>query len=97
MKADARKTGGGPAPSSLTEAEELALNQNIGRPEAEGIPGGSSSSDSTPQDTSAFIKCIRPIDIFFKPIHTNIYLSFMSFFSFVPTDSDCAAQKDNCL
>ncbi|KAK0154472.1 hypothetical protein N1851_003428 [Merluccius polli] len=49
-KADARKTGGGPAPPPLTEAEELALSHNIGRPVAEGIPGGSSSSESTPQD-----------------------------------------------
>ncbi|KAK0144678.1 hypothetical protein N1851_017021 [Merluccius polli] len=48
-KADARKTGGGPAPPPLTEAEELALSQYIGRPVAEGIPGGSSSSESTPQ------------------------------------------------
>ncbi|KAK0154266.1 hypothetical protein N1851_003655 [Merluccius polli] len=48
--ADARKTGGGPAPPPLTEAEELALSQYIGRPVAEGIPGGSSSSESTPQD-----------------------------------------------
>ncbi|XP_067451980.1 uncharacterized protein [Thunnus thynnus] len=55
-KADARKTGGGPAPPPLTEAEELALSQNVGRPVAEGIPGGSSSSEPTPQDTSAFIK-----------------------------------------
>ncbi|KAK0149797.1 hypothetical protein N1851_009452 [Merluccius polli] len=44
-KADARKTGGGPAPPPLTEAEELALSQYIGRPVAEGIPGGSSSSE----------------------------------------------------
>ncbi|KAK0147656.1 hypothetical protein N1851_012870 [Merluccius polli] len=49
-KADARKMGGGPAPPPLTEAEELALSQNIGRPVAEGIPGGRSSSESTPQD-----------------------------------------------
>ncbi|XP_075327303.1 uncharacterized protein LOC142384881 [Odontesthes bonariensis] len=55
-KADARKTGGGPAPPPLTEAEELALSQNFGRPVAEGIPGGSSSSESTPQDTRTFIK-----------------------------------------
>ncbi|XP_067444724.1 nuclear apoptosis-inducing factor 1-like [Thunnus thynnus] len=47
-KADARKTGGGPAPPPLTEAEELALSQNVGRPVAEGIPGGSSSSEPTP-------------------------------------------------
>ncbi|KAK0142393.1 hypothetical protein N1851_019837 [Merluccius polli] len=52
-KADAHKMGGGPAPPPLTEAEELALSQNIGRPVAEGIPGGSSSSDSTPQDTNS--------------------------------------------
>ncbi|XP_070832595.1 uncharacterized protein [Chaetodon trifascialis] len=55
-KADARKTGGGPAPPSLTEAEELALSHNLGMPVAEGIPGGSSSSELAPQDTSAFIK-----------------------------------------
>ncbi|XP_034566581.1 uncharacterized protein LOC117831812 isoform X2 [Notolabrus celidotus] len=54
-KADARKTGGGPAPPPLTEAEALALIQNCGRPATEGIPGGSSSSEPTPQDTSAFI------------------------------------------
>ena len=54
---------------------------------AEGIPGGSLSSESTPQDTSAFIKHNRPIDILFKPIQTNIYV-FYVFFSFVPTDSD---------
>ncbi|KAK0155391.1 hypothetical protein N1851_002189 [Merluccius polli] len=38
------------APPPLTEAEERALSQNIGRPVAEGIPGGSSCSESTPQD-----------------------------------------------
>ncbi|XP_034548313.1 uncharacterized protein LOC117819178 [Notolabrus celidotus] len=54
-KADARKTGGGRAPPPLTEAEALALRQNFGRPATEGIPGGSSSSEPTPQDTSAFI------------------------------------------
>ena len=53
--------GGGPAPPPLTEAEELALSKNIGRPVAEAIPGGSSSSESTPQATSVFIKCNRPI------------------------------------
>ncbi|XP_028456304.1 uncharacterized protein LOC114570260 [Perca flavescens] len=56
-KAEARRTGGGPAPPPLTEAEELALSQNAGRPVAEGIPGGSSSSKpATSQDTSAFIR-----------------------------------------
>ncbi|KAK0133455.1 hypothetical protein N1851_031051 [Merluccius polli] len=53
-KAEARKTGGGPPPPPpppLTEAEELALSQNRGRPVAEGIPGGSSSESVTPQDT----------------------------------------------
>ncbi|XP_034546198.1 beta-1,3-galactosyltransferase 2-like [Notolabrus celidotus] len=54
-KADARKTGGGRAPPPLMEAEALALRQNFGRPATEGIPGGSSSSEPTPQDTSAFI------------------------------------------
>ncbi|KAK0152191.1 hypothetical protein N1851_006423 [Merluccius polli] len=53
-KAEARKTGGGPPPPPLTEAEELALSQNRGRPAAEGIPGGSSSEPVTPQDTSAY-------------------------------------------
>ncbi|KAK0139240.1 hypothetical protein N1851_024171 [Merluccius polli] len=52
-KADSRKTGGGPAPPPLTVAEELALSHNTGRPVAEGIPGGSSSSECTPQDTMA--------------------------------------------
>ncbi|KAK0155341.1 hypothetical protein N1851_002298 [Merluccius polli] len=50
-KAEARKTGGGPPPPRLTEAEELALSQNRGRPVAEGIPGGRSSESVTPQDT----------------------------------------------
>ncbi|XP_034561235.1 uncharacterized protein LOC117828305 [Notolabrus celidotus] len=54
-KADARKTGGGRAPPPLTEAEALALSQNFGRTATEGILGGSSSSEPTPQDTSAFI------------------------------------------
>ncbi|KAK0134513.1 hypothetical protein N1851_029875 [Merluccius polli] len=48
--ATTHKTGGGPAAPPLTEAEELALSHNTGRPVAEGIPGGSSSSESTPQD-----------------------------------------------
>jgi len=80
-KADAHKTGVGPAPPPLTEAEELALNQNIGRPVAEGIPEGAHPLSPPPKTPpSAFIKCNRPIDIFFKPIHTNVYLSFISFF-----------------
>ncbi|KAF1380253.1 hypothetical protein PFLUV_G00184910 [Perca fluviatilis] len=50
-KAEARRTGGGPAPPPLIEAEELAWSRNEGRPVAEGIPGGSSSSEpATSQD-----------------------------------------------
>eukprot|EP00064_Thunnus_orientalis_P013600 superscaffoldBa00002245_g13639 len=52
-KADTCKTGCGPALPPLTEAEELALSQNLGRPVAEGIPGESSSSEPTPQDTNS--------------------------------------------
>lgn len=55
-KAEARKTGGGPPPAALTEAEEMALSQQSMRPVAEGIPGGSSSDPPTPQDRSAFIR-----------------------------------------
>ena len=56
-KAEARKTGGGPPPPPpLTEAEEMALSQNSGRPIAEGISGGSSPDPPTPQDTGAYIK-----------------------------------------
>ncbi|KAK0143161.1 hypothetical protein N1851_018712 [Merluccius polli] len=33
-KAEARKTGGGPSQPPLTEAEELAISQNRGRPVA---------------------------------------------------------------
>ncbi|XP_078807461.1 uncharacterized protein LOC111947835 [Oryzias latipes] len=55
-KAEACKTRGGPAPPPLTNAEEMALSLNSGRPVAEGIPAGSSSEPVTPQDTSAFIK-----------------------------------------
>ena len=48
-EADARKAGGGPAaPPPL--GGRGALSQYTGRPVAEGIPGGSSSSESTPQD-----------------------------------------------
>ena len=55
-KAEACKTGGGPPPPPLTEAEEMALSQNTGRPIAEGISGGSSSDPATPQDTGAYIR-----------------------------------------
>ncbi|RXN31045.1 zinc-binding A33-like protein [Labeo rohita] len=55
-KAEAHKTGGGPAPPPLTNAEEMALSLNTGRPVAEGIPAGCSSEPVTPQDTSAYIK-----------------------------------------
>ena len=70
------------------EAEELGLSQNIGRPVAEGIPGGGSSSESTPKTQ---VPCNRPIDFFFKPIHS------FSLFFFFPNRFDGAAQKDNCL
>ena len=55
-KAKARKAGGGPPPPTLTEAEEMALSHNSGRPIAEGISGGSSSDPATPQDTGAYIR-----------------------------------------
>ncbi|XP_054868904.1 uncharacterized protein LOC129349521 isoform X2 [Amphiprion ocellaris] len=70
-KGDARKTGGGPAAQPLTEAEELVLSQNLGRPVAEGIPGGSSSSETTPQDTSAFIKYSDGTICLVEPLHTT--------------------------
>ncbi|XP_063350285.1 von Willebrand factor A domain-containing protein 5A-like isoform X2 [Pelmatolapia mariae] len=57
-KAEARKTGGGPPPPPLTEAEQLALSQNSGRPVAEGISAGTSSESITPQDTSAYIRVL---------------------------------------
>ncbi|KAG7462405.1 hypothetical protein MATL_G00184500 [Megalops atlanticus] len=50
--------GGGPPPPPLTEAEELALSHNTGRPVAEGIPGVNSSKPITPQGTSAYIRCL---------------------------------------
>ncbi|GAA6090001.1 uncharacterized protein LOC120459725 isoform X1 [Tachysurus ichikawai] len=56
-KAEAHKTGGGPAPPPLTNAEEMVLSLNAGRPIAEGFPGGTSSEQVTPEDSrSAFIK-----------------------------------------
>ncbi|CAL8236066.1 unnamed protein product [Boreogadus saida] len=55
-KAKARKAGGGPPPPTLTEAEEMALSHNSGRPIAEGISGGSSSDPATSQDTGAYIR-----------------------------------------
>ncbi|XP_034545193.1 uncharacterized protein LOC117816914 isoform X1 [Notolabrus celidotus] len=90
-KADARKTGGGRAPPLLTEAEALALSQNFGRPETEGIPGGSSSSEPTPQDTSAFITCNIPRPIYlFLSLFIQIFISLFHFFFFLPTYSDGA-------
>ncbi|XP_047440340.1 fibrinogen-like protein 1 [Mugil cephalus] len=73
-KADARKTCGGPAPPPLKEAEEPALNHNTGRPVAEGIPGGSSSSESTTQDTSAFIKHSDGAICLIEPPHATTHL-----------------------
>nr|XP_057903049.1 uncharacterized protein LOC131101724 isoform X2 [Doryrhamphus excisus] len=55
-RASARKTGGGPPPPRLTEAEELAMSQTVGRPVAEGIPGGTSSSDMITQEPPALIR-----------------------------------------
>ncbi|KAK0149310.1 hypothetical protein N1851_004486 [Merluccius polli] len=69
-KADARKTGGGPAPPPLTVAEEMALSHNTGRPVAEGIPGGSSSSECTPQDTNSD----GAICLVEEPPHATTYL-----------------------
>ncbi|XP_059215854.1 uncharacterized protein LOC131993817 [Centropristis striata] len=66
-KAEARKTGGGPPPPPLTEAEELALSQNRGRPVAEGIPGGSSSEPVIPQDTSAYIRFVDGVICLAQP------------------------------
>ncbi len=63
-KAEAHKTGGGPAPPPLTNAEEMALSLNTGSSMAEGIPGGSSSEPVTPQDTSGFVECKRPTSIY---------------------------------
>ncbi|XP_034562575.1 uncharacterized protein LOC117829128 isoform X2 [Notolabrus celidotus] len=91
-KADARKMGGGRAPPPLTEAEELALRQNFGRPTTEGIPGGSSSSEPTPQDTSTFITCNIPRPIYlFLSLFIQIFISlFIFFYFFLPTYSDGA-------
>ncbi|GAA6096622.1 uncharacterized protein LOC119217615 [Tachysurus ichikawai] len=47
---------GGLAPPPLTNAEEMALSLNAGRPMAEGILGGTSSEPVTPEDLSTFIK-----------------------------------------
>ncbi|XP_076871306.1 uncharacterized protein LOC143521820 [Brachyhypopomus gauderio] len=57
-RAEVRKTGGGPRPPPLTQAEELALPENSGRPITPGITGGSSSEPSTPQDTPHYVKVI---------------------------------------
>ncbi|XP_039681987.1 uncharacterized protein LOC120575335 [Perca fluviatilis] len=89
-KAEARRTGGGPAPPPLIEAEELAWSRNEGRPVAEGIPGGSSSSEpATSQDISAFIRCNRLIFIFFYAYlyFRDIIPPFMGLL-FIPTDCD---------
>ncbi|XP_053268587.1 NACHT, LRR and PYD domains-containing protein 12 isoform X29 [Pleuronectes platessa] len=66
-KAKARKTGGGPPPAALTEAEEMALSQQSMRPVAEGIPGGSSSDPPTPQDRSAFIRVTDGVIALLEP------------------------------
>ena len=54
--------GGGPPrpPPPLTEAEELALSQNRGRPVAEVIPGGSSSESVTPPGH----KCLHQMQVY---------------------------------
>lgn len=90
-KAEARKTGGGPAPPPLTNAEEMALSLNAGRPMAEGIPGGTSSEPVTPEDLSAFIKCKRSTYVLCFYIGYLWYFHLFYFgvgFSLVPTDSD---------
>ena len=51
-----KKTGGGPAPKTLTKGEELGLSQNTRIPVAEGIPGVTSSAPAIPHDTSAYIR-----------------------------------------
>ncbi|XP_056456667.1 uncharacterized protein LOC130390630 isoform X1 [Gadus chalcogrammus] len=66
-KAEARKTGGGPPPPPVTEAEEMALSQNSGRPIAEGISGGSSPDPPTPQDTGAYIKVTDGVICLMEP------------------------------
>ncbi|XP_029366190.1 tachykinin receptor 1a isoform X2 [Echeneis naucrates] len=66
-KAEARKTGGGLLPPSLTEAEELALSQIRERQVAEGIPGVSSSEPVTPQDTSAYIRFVDGVICIVQP------------------------------
>ncbi|XP_072571008.1 uncharacterized protein [Paramormyrops kingsleyae] len=70
-KAEARKTGGGPPPTPLTEAEEMALSQNTGRPMADGILGGSSSDTAMPQDRSSYIRITDGVISVVEPPDTH--------------------------
>ncbi|ROL47662.1 hypothetical protein DPX16_13377 [Anabarilius grahami] len=60
-KAEQKKTGGGPAPSHYTPAEELALGLNVNRPIVEGIPGGTSCLDQNPgtSNSNSFITVLH--------------------------------------
>ncbi|XP_076833565.1 uncharacterized protein LOC143478449 isoform X1 [Brachyhypopomus gauderio] len=49
-------TGGGPPVAVLTPAEDLALEQNSGRPIIVGIEGGTSSDPVCPHDTQPYVK-----------------------------------------
>ncbi|KAJ8377938.1 hypothetical protein AAFF_G00250010 [Aldrovandia affinis] len=55
-RADMVKTGGGPKTPELTPTEELALQQNRGRPIMEGIAGGSSSEQAGSSARSPSVK-----------------------------------------
>lgn len=74
-KADDLKTGGDPPPPPppplKEEEEELDIKPIVGQPLAEAIPGGSSSSELTPQDTSAFIKYSDGAIFLLEPLHTT--------------------------
>ncbi|XP_076833598.1 uncharacterized protein LOC143478449 isoform X2 [Brachyhypopomus gauderio] len=52
-------TGGGPPVAVLTPAEDLALEQNSGRPIIVGIEGGTSSDPVCPHDTQPYVKGMK--------------------------------------
>lgn len=55
-KASMKATGGGTAPESFTQAEELAIANNSGRPIMEGVEGGMQSDPGAVDMCSLYVQ-----------------------------------------